>query len=164
MRYNRVTMGYAACITCRARLSHPITDRPVVLVVSLFHSTPFHSIPFQFHSTLSIPVTCLDAVRRVREVGEPMVCVCAHAAILCGHLTAHPMSPFIPFHVTFHSIPCCPSTHIEDSLDSADGLGVESTLDSLRRVVASIQRHADQADGYPGCTSVIVVKAIHPWP
>ena len=50
---------------------------------------------------------------------------------------------------------------VEDSLDSADGLGVEFTLDSFRRVVASIHH---QAETQPNCTDVIVVKAIHPRP
>ena len=52
MRCNPVATRYrheAACTTCRARLSHPITDDPVVSVVSLFHSIPFHSISVSFH-------------------------------------------------------------------------------------------------------------------
>ena len=47
---------------------------------------------------------------------------------------------------------------VEDSLDSADGLGVEFTLDSFRRVVASIPR---KVEAHPGCTDVIVVRVIH---
>ena len=179
MRYNRVAIGYrseAACTTCRAHLSHPITDGPVVSVVSLFHSIPFHSIPVPFHLVHS------SELSRSSQTGEgggraDGVSVCTRCDLVWSSHSAPSVTiPFhsIPFHLTFHSVPCFPSTPtvvsahmlalVQDSLDSADGLGVESTLDSFRRVVASIQRQADQADGHPDCSDVIAVKAIHPRP
>ena len=108
---------------------------------SYHYFIPFHV----FHFTLSIPVTCLNPVRRVRGLGEPLVrvhtlrsCVVIPQRTQCHHS--------IPFHLTFHSIPCCPSTQtllsarilalVEDSLDSADGLSAEFTPDSFRRIVA----------------------------
>ena len=98
--------------------------------------------------------------------------MCGHALRSCVVVSqrtqCHHFIPFqsIPFRsmLTFHT-PALVSARIlalvGDSLDSADGWGAESTPDSFRRVVTSIRRQTDQADGHSSCTGVIVVKVIH---
>ena len=77
---------------------------------SYHYSIPFHSIPFQFHFTLSIPATRLDPVRRVRGLGEPLVrvhtlrsCVVIPQHTQCHQL--HPVSLSLPLHVTLPALP-----------------------------------------------------------
>ena len=149
MRRNRICNGVSerSClydIPCHACLSHPITDDPAVLgrIIIPFQ---FHSIPVSFHPFHSSDLS------RSSPTGEGVGRnggACAHAAILCGHPTAHPVLP-VASRLTFPSTPrhdarsstpalvsACILALVEDSLDSADGLGAGSTPDSFRRVVA----------------------------
>jgi hypothetical protein len=111
-----------------------------------FHSIPFHSIPFHSIPFHSIPASVrpfhssqqpeFRSGQTGEVVGESVLCqgrVMKHCSMLCGHPTAHPVSPFdsIPFRV----ISRCRSSPIlisnspaltEDSSDATDGTGVQA--------------------------------------
>jgi hypothetical protein len=128
------------------------------------HSIPFHSIPVSFHSSVSAPsilATGVSIRSDGRGGGESVLCqgrVVKHASMLCGHPTAHPVSPFdsIPFRV----ISLCRSTPTlisngptltEDTSDAADGTGVQARC-------AVHHTHHGHADPHARRTVVDIVE------